>query len=228
MGKQLAKAIVPELSDDKGTSDYDSTTAGLTASIGESHSSGFIRHQYILALSTDGAITFLAEGSGEGREGVERGVQGQCLGIIVSGESVIGVHLNCGQDTPQLVNQFTWKLQRGDRVDAYCRMCERVGNYVSNEDIREVIVKASAVGPAGLGLSHLQSAELRGVVCVAARMEGARVSLVQKSQISRTFGSKKVDEYTADDTYWEHAISGDITRSRREAALLILSQRDES
>lgn len=151
----------------------------------------------------------------------------QWLGIVVSGTSVVCVHLDCGQDPAKLINQFTWRLQDGDRVDGYCNICERLRNYVCNSDIRKVAVKASAAGQAGTSLAHLRSAELRGVICVSARMGGARVRLVQKALISRTFGSKKADEYIADDTYWDSVITGDVAKTRREAALLALSQREE-
>lgn len=160
------------------------------------------------------------------RKGASRRVPEQWLGIVVSGTSVACVHLDCGHDPAKLINQFTWQLQDGDRVDSYHNICERLSNYVRNNDISNVAIKASAAGQAGTSLAHLHSAELRGVICVSARMGGACVRPVQKALISRTFGSRKADEHIADDIYWDGVITGDVAKTRREAALLVLSQRE--
>ncbi len=146
------------------------------------------------------------------------------LGVTVSGEAIQVVHMDTGQTKPFLVNQFTWKLQTGDVVDAYHVMHERVRDYVANHGVSEVIIKASAVGQSRPTLAHLRSAELRGVICVAAKVGGAMARLVSKAVISRTFGDRKVDQYVEDDGYWKEALDGDLTKGRREAALLVLSQ----
>ena len=146
------------------------------------------------------------------------------LGVTVSGEAIQVVHLDTGQTKPTLVNQFTWRLQTGDVVDAYHAMHERVRDYVANHGVAEVIIKASALGQSSATLAHLRSAELRGVICVAVKVGGATAKLVPKAVISRTFGDRKVDQYVADDGFWPEALDGDLTKGRREAALLVLSQ----
>lgn len=149
------------------------------------------------------------------------------LGVVVSGNDAICVHLECGQNTPTLVNQFTWSLQAGDRAAAFATLFERMKDYVQEQGISKVAIKASAVGQARPTLSHLHSAELRGIVSTAAKVGGAEVIFIQKGVISRSFGSRKVDEYIKDDNYWEAEIEGDIAKTRREAAFLILCQQGE-
>lgn len=109
-------------------------------------------------------------------------------------------------------------------MDGYCQMYERVRNYVSNNSIQSVAIKASAVGQTKPTLSHLHSAELRGVICVASKIANANVYVIQKAVVSRTFGSRKVDDYVSDDEFWEQSLVGDVAKSRREAALIVMSQ----
>lgn len=150
----------------------------------------------------------------------------QWLGVVVSGTKVNFVHLECKNDEPKLISQFTWPLQDGDKSAAYALFFERTRDYVSENKIKNTVIKASSVGLEKVKLGHLHSAELRGIVCVAAQMGGANVILVQKATISRTFGKRKADDYVKDDGFWNEQIEGDIAKTRREAALLILSQRE--
>lgn len=148
------------------------------------------------------------------------------LGVVVSGAQLVAVHVQLNDDSAVLTNQFTWKLQSGDDAEAYHAMFERVKDYVANNNVQRVIIKASAVGKSKPTLSHLRSAELRGVICVASVAGGARTDLVQKGTISRTFGKRNVDDYVKDDSFWDDEIIGELTKGRREAALLVLSQRN--
>ena len=149
------------------------------------------------------------------------------LGVVVSGSQINVVHLDIDNDDASVINQFTWKLQSGDEVRAYTEMSERVSDYIKNNSIDNVVIKSSAVGQNRPTLAHLKSAELRGAVSVAASGAGANTQLVQKAVISRTFGERKADEYVNDNSFWEENITGDLTKGRREAALLILSQKDK-
>lgn len=149
----------------------------------------------------------------------------QYLGIVVSGSQLDVVHLEMDDDTAVVNNQFTWKLQSGEEALAYAAMYDRVKDYVKNNAIEHVVVKASAVGQNKLKLAHLKSAELRGVVTVASVGGGASTTLIQKGTVSRTFGDRKVDEYVKDDSFWSGQVVGHLTKGRREAALLVLSQR---
>ena len=49
----------------------------------------------------------------------------QWLGVVVSGEKSIFVHLDYNNEEPQLVNQFTWVLQDGDKPAAYALFFEQ-------------------------------------------------------------------------------------------------------
>jgi hypothetical protein len=149
----------------------------------------------------------------------------QCLGIVVSGSQLDAVHMEIDACSAVVNNQFTWKLQSGDEALAYTAMYDRVKDYVKNNGIEHVVVKASAVGQNKPTLAHLKSAELRGVITVASVAGGASTQLIQKGTVSRTFGDRKVDEYVKDDSFWNKHVNGDLAKGRREAALLVLSQR---
>ena len=146
----------------------------------------------------------------------------QQLGLVVTGENVVGVILDFETTPPSVQGQFTWSLQSGDRVDALAVMYDRVMNFVAEEHITDVAIKASAAGRT-VTVKHLVSAELRGVVAVAAKNGGATVRLVQKAVVSRTFGERNADEYVADDSFWNTAVSGGLLKTRREAAFLLLA-----
>jgi hypothetical protein len=149
----------------------------------------------------------------------------QWIGIVASGSQLNAVHLEIDDNSVVLSNQFTWKLQSGDVALAYAAMHDRVKGYVENNAVQNVVIKASAVGKNKPTLAHLKSAELRGVICVATVAGGASTTLVQKGTVSRTFGDRKVDEYVKDDSFWDNQVVGELTKGRREAALLVLSQR---
>ncbi|HSU13377.1 hypothetical protein [Longimicrobium sp.] len=144
------------------------------------------------------------------------------LGLVVTGENVVGVVLDFDITPPAVQGQFTWSLQAGDRVDALAVMYDRVVNFVREEHIAEVVLKASAAGRT-VTVKHLGSAELRGVVAVASKTGGATVQLIQKAVVSRTFGERNADEYVGDNSFWDTAVSGDVLKTRREAAFLLLA-----
>lgn len=149
----------------------------------------------------------------------------QWMGVVTSGSQLNAVHLELNDDNAVLTNQFTWKTQSGDEPLAYAAMYERVKEYIENNKIKYVVIKASAVGKNKPTLAHLKAAEMRGIICVASVAGGATTKLVQKGTISRTFGERKVDDYVKDDSFWDDQILGELTKGRREAALLVLSQR---
>lgn len=150
----------------------------------------------------------------------------QWMGIIASSGQILAVHLEINSDQTKLINQFTWKLQTGDEPSAYAVMYDRIKEYVENHNIQDVVIKGSAVGKNKATLAHLKSAEVRGVACVASVVGGADTKLVQKGTVSRTFGNRKVDDYVKDNSFWDDQALDDVTKGRREAALLILSQKD--
>jgi len=148
------------------------------------------------------------------------------MGIVASGSQLNAVHLQLDGDDAVLTNQFTWKLQSGDETLAYAAMYERVKEYIENNAVKYVVIKASAVVKnKPILLAHLKSAEMRGIICVASVAGGATTKLLQKGVISRTFGDRNVDAYVKDNTFWDDQELGDLKKGRREAAILVLSQR---
>lgn len=145
------------------------------------------------------------------------------LGVTVTGNKVAGVCLDRHEAEAQLTDEFTWSLQAGDTPSAYAHMVERIRDYVREHSIRHVLIKASAVGQARPTLSHLRSAELRGVVAAAARLGGAHVEFITKALLSRTFGNRKVDDYLSDDDFWNANLACGPAKIRREAAFLALA-----
>jgi hypothetical protein len=54
----------------------------------------------------------------------------------------------------------------------------------------------------------------------------ASVVALAKARISRTFGSRKVDDYLKDETFWTDGVAGAALRTgSREAAMLLLASR---
>lgn len=149
------------------------------------------------------------------------------VGVTVSSDKIVFVDAEVEADRPLVIQaDESWKLQKGDRARAYTVMHQRVVDYLKDNKIAKVVVKASATSRSTT-LAHLASAEVRGVV-IAAAASVCEVELSAKSVISRTFGSRKVDEYVKDDGFWEENVSGaDLRGGSREAAMLLLAARGE-
>jgi hypothetical protein len=152
------------------------------------------------------------------------------LGLSASKDSVTVVDAEIPDgDGPIIVkSDGTWRVQKGDRAAAYSVLHQQCTDYVKENSIDAVIVKASAVsgqGSAKLGLLH--AAEVRGILMAAA---GALcpVKALSKAAISKTYGDRKVDEYVADDAFWaSHTAGGDLRKLSREAAMLLIAARNE-
>lgn len=116
------------------------------------------------------------------------------------------------------------RLQDGERGSAYLTAKEWLATFLRERSPSLVVVKGSAVsgrGSATLGL--LEGAEFRGVVMLAAKEAGCALSVVKKAAASRTFGSRKVDDYVGDDVFWESTFAGELRKGSRETALLAYS-----
>ncbi len=148
------------------------------------------------------------------------------IGLVVSGAKVIIVDAEIPDSGPIVIQaDDSWPLQHGDRAPAYFVMHQHIADYVRENKIDRVIIKASALSMGSTKLAHLHSAELRGVVICAAA-ETTKTQLIPKSHISRTFGNRKVDEYIADHNFWSKKIVGAKLRvGSREAAMLLLAAR---
>lgn len=147
------------------------------------------------------------------------------LGVIVSSDKVNLVQADVVTTGPiEIVADHKWKLQSGDRAGAYGIIYHQVSDYVSENNIEKVIIKASAISLGGTKKAHLEAAELRGVV-IAAATSNSEVSMLAKAQISRNFGDRNVDDYLGDTGFWTTEVSGVTLRvGSREAALLILAE----
>jgi hypothetical protein len=86
-------------------------------------------------------------------------------------------------------------------------------------------VKESAVNRGGTTKGHLESAEVRGVV-ISAASTIAPTEVIAKASVSRTFGSRKADEYLHDNEFWRDQVSGSLRIGSREAVLILLAARN--
>lgn len=147
------------------------------------------------------------------------------VGLVASGDKVIMIDAEV-PDHGRISIQAdqTFKLQSGSREAAYRSLFHQISDYLRENRVSRAIVKASAVAKGG-GLSHLQSAELRGVV-MAAAADACDTESLAKAQVSKKFGTKKADEYIADVEFWDENIKGELRSGSREAALLIIATRD--
>jgi hypothetical protein len=151
------------------------------------------------------------------------------VGLVVVGEvvTVVDAEIPDNADDPiTIIADASWKLQKGDRAPAYAVLHQRCHDYLRENGIGSVVIKASALSQGAARLGLLTSAELRGVVTAAAASV-CRVIIVSKAIISRTYGDRKVDEYLADDGFWkEHTEGGNLRKTSREAAMLIVATRN--
>lgn len=147
------------------------------------------------------------------------------VGIVVSGDKVIAVDAEVAKDGPIVLQaDQTFQLQDGEKSDALNHLFHQISDYLRENKVSRAVIKASAVAKGG-GLSHLHSAELRGVV-MAAASENCNVSVLQKAQISKRFGERKADEYISDSDFWDENVDGVKLRiGSREAALMLLFER---
>jgi hypothetical protein len=148
------------------------------------------------------------------------------LGVLVASEKVIIVDAAVPDTGPlEIQADHTWSLQGGDRPDAYNVMHQHFADYVRENNIERVVIKGSALSMGPTKMSHLEAAELRGVIAAAAAGV-AETEFSRKASISRTFGKRKVDDYLADDAFWLAQVAGAKLRlGSREAAMVLLAAR---
>jgi hypothetical protein len=152
------------------------------------------------------------------------------LGLSASKDSVTVVDAEIPDDDGDpvvIVMDDNWKVQTGSRAAAYSVLHQQCADYVRENQVEAVFVKASAVmgrGSAKLGL--LTGAEVRGVVMAAAGGLCPTAEL-SKAVISKTYGDRKVDEYCADDEFWRgKTIGGNLRKLSRETAMLLIAARN--
>jgi len=152
------------------------------------------------------------------------------LGLTASKDSVVMVDAEIpddGDDPIIIHSDDTWRVQKGDRAEAYNVLHHQCADYVKENAIDVVVVKASAVaGKGSATLGFLLSAEVRGIV-IAAAASHCPVKALSKAVISRTYGDRKVDEYLADDSFWaDNTNGGELRKLSREAAMLLIAARN--
>lgn len=151
------------------------------------------------------------------------------LGLSASKDDVTYVDVQVPDDDGPVVvlADGTWKVQKGDRAEAYSFLHQQCADYIKENSIDCVVVKASAVigkGAAKLGMLH--SAEVRGIV-IAAAASVCPVKQLTKGLVSRTYGERNVDDYVADDSFWDaHTTGGKLRKGSRDVAMLLVAARD--
>jgi len=147
--------------------------------------------------------------------------------FLISGDVITVVEANIPADEGapiELLSDATWKVQKGERPQAYDVLYGRCVNFLRDGNIERAVIKASATAK-GIGLSMLHSAEVRGVI-IAAAATAADVTLIQKGLVSRTYGDRNVDDYLADDAFWKaETKGGKLRKTSREAAMYIVATR---
>lgn len=151
------------------------------------------------------------------------------LGLTASKDSVVVVDAEIPDefDEPIIIrSDDTWRVQTGDRAAAYSVLHKQCADYIQENRIDAVLVKASAVtGRGAATVGFLLSAEVRGIV-IAAAASRCPVKTLSKAVISKTYGDRKVDEYVADDAFWtDKTTGGTLRRLSRETAMLLIAAR---
>jgi hypothetical protein len=153
----------------------------------------------------------------------------RCVGFVIVGEAVtvIDTVIPNGSDEPlTIVADATWRLQKGEKGPAYAVLHQRCSDYLRENGVGSVVVKASALPTGASRLGLLTSAEVRGVI-IAAAASVCEVKLISKAVISRTYGERKVDEYLQDNDFWdEQTQGGRLRKTSREAAMLVIAARN--
>lgn len=154
----------------------------------------------------------------------------RCVGVVVEGDTVWIVDANVPDDPEgavEIVADNKWDLQDGDRPTAFEVITRRCVKYMKENNIARVFIKAT-VAPLGRAkvAPLLKSAELRGAIIAACAVH-AKVKLVPKTQISRSYGDRSFDEYCKDDGFWKSMTTGkDLRKTSRPAAMTLIAGRD--
>ena len=149
--------------------------------------------------------------------------------FVVSGDAVTVVvaQLPLDPNHPISINDDqTWTLQSGGREVALHMLHQRCASFLTEQQIKSVVLKASAAPGSGAALSHIHGAEVRGVVMAAAASVAEEIRSLTKALISRKYGDRKVDDYLEDNSFWQSKTTGRALRKgSREAALYIIASR---
>jgi hypothetical protein len=151
------------------------------------------------------------------------------LGLSASKDGVTYVDVEIPDDHGPItvLADDTWKVQKGERAEAYNVLYQQCADYVREQGIDAVYVQASAVSGMGAArLGMLEGAEVRGVI-IAAAASVSPVTQMKKGVVSRTHGQRKVGEYVEDDAFWaEHTTGGKLRKGSREVTMLLIAARN--
>jgi hypothetical protein len=145
-------------------------------------------------------------------------------GIAVGADyaDVVVVGAERGNDTiKELIVARKLQLERGPRPQAFRSLGEQLCNILREAGVLEVFIKKSSAGR-HVTLSHLEAAEVRGMVFFAASGV-AQVTAVNPTVLSKTFGTKKTQEYLKDDRFWADRALEELEKQYRDPCLLVIA-----
>jgi hypothetical protein len=146
------------------------------------------------------------------------------VGIVVSSNKITMVEGRKNDDgTVTLIKDEVFNLEQGDRHVAYVAMHKRVHDRLQH-GVSHVVLKASSAGKFTGSQAALLAAELRGVL-ISAVPNSVMLAQQHIKNLSQA-GSRKVADYTKDDTWWDEHFSGAVRKANREAAYLIIACED--
>lgn len=152
----------------------------------------------------------------------------RCAALVIVGDTVAVVDASVPARAAEAItinSDTSWKLQSGDRAQAYSILHQRCADFLRESGIELAFIKASALPTGSAKLALLHSAEVRGVIAASAASV-CPVKILSKAVISRTYGDRKVDEYLKDDSFWcAQTMGGTLRKSSREAAMLLIAGR---
>ena len=147
------------------------------------------------------------------------------LGVTATGKGLSIVFLEkINESKIKLIDEFTLNLQSGDRAVAYGNLAQRFSDYLAGKDIETICVKGSAPSGSGATQALLEGAEVRGIVLATASTTCPHVIQSTTSSLSKSFGSRKVDEYCKDSSFWETLDLLNLKKGMREAAFFAIAQ----
>lgn len=156
----------------------------------------------------------------------ETGLTIHVAAIVVRGVQVDLVDALIKRAGPIFVNRdLSWKLSSRNRPAAYARLYQEIVSYLSEQQIEQVLFRGVDVFRS-MTKSHLEAAELRGVILAAIAAHGPMFSLVP-SEVEKMLDQGKLHDVIDDDAFWRSAATGAAVRkrSREAAALLVAAQR---
>ncbi|MGO4569611.1 hypothetical protein AB4Z52_32350 [Rhizobium sp. 2YAF20] len=145
-------------------------------------------------------------------------------GVVVSSEKITIIEGTKNSDgTITLIKDEVFDLEKGDRHAGYVAMHKRIHDRLLH-GIDAVVLKASSAGKFTGTQAALLSAELRGVF-ISAIPTQVTVKQEHVKALSK-IGSRKVSDYTKDDSWWNEHFKGACRKASREAAYLIIGAGD--